>query len=274
VWTRGGPGVQQRSGDRARALSYALMCVGVAAPFVSVLVWTFSVGPHMDTSFEYLRLAEADSLAHYLRLLALDNQPPGQMFITWLTAQAVGMSFDALRVAVGVLTAAAVLCIAAWGLDSPGWSASSYGAMRFGSPAWARSIGLFGLAIAASPAVAPALVMLRYSSALLPLWLLAFVLLVRLIHGRTRRTAFAVGLITGMGFLISYSSVALALLVTAATIAKVRTRLIWVLVGMLPGFIGTLLWARWAGDAFVASVFSRGQAPIRMKIASLYENLV
>jgi hypothetical protein len=250
-----------------------VLVVGLVAPYVSAFAWALHKGPFIDTPFEYDRLQGATGTADFLRLVALDNQPPGSMLLTWFVFNAFDSGFTATRLILAALAVTTLLAVGGWSLDKPTWLGARGATMTFGSSTWRLATGLFGLLVALSPAVMPVMSLLRYSTWMAVLWLTSTILLLRLVAAPRRQLVIAVGVVSGLSMLVSFTAIALVVLVFGIVAVRCWRSLALLLIGWIPSGLLLIVWIAWAGDEFVSKVLSKSGSTWLQRITSGYENL-
>ena len=227
----------------------------------------------MDTPFEYERLQAAADTTDFLRLVALDNQPPGSMLLTWFVFNVFDSGFTATRLILAALAVTALLAVGGWGLDKPTWLGDRGATLTFGAPKWRLATGLFGLLVALSPAVGPVMSLLRYSTWMAVLWLAGTILLLRLVAAPNRQLVIAVGIVSGLSMLVSFTAIALVGLVFGIVAVRCWRLLALLLIGWIPSGVLLIAWIAWAGDEFVSKLLAKSDATWLQRITSGYENV-
>lgn len=250
-----------------------VLVAGLVTPYVSAFSWALTQGPFIDTPFEYDRLQAAAGTADFLRLVALDNQPPGAMLLTWFVFNVFDSGFTATRLILAALAVTALLAVGGWGLDKPTWLGARGATMTLGTPRWRLATGLFGLLVALSPAVAPVMSLLRYSTWMAVLWLVSTILLLRLVAAPRRQLVIAVGIVSGLSLLVSFTAIALVGLVFGIVAVRCWRLLAFLLVGWIPSGVLLMMWIAWAGDEFVSKVLAKSGSTWLQRITSGYENV-
>lgn len=251
----------------------AILIVGLIAPYVSTFAWTSTQGPFVDTPFEFARLQAAAGTVDFLRLVSLDNQPPGSMLVTWVPFNIFDTGFTATRLIVSAMAVTALLAVGAWGLIKPTWLGTRGATMALGTPKWRLATGLFGLLVALSPAVSPVLPLLRYSAWMAVLWLTSMILLLKLSVAPRRQLVIALGVVSGLSMLVSFTAIALLGLVLSVVAVRCWRRLPLLLLGWLPAGVLLAAWIVWAGDDFTSNLMAKSGASWLQRITSGYENV-
>jgi len=220
--------------------------------FVGLALFSLrSVSPYIDTSFQ-IGISREPSLEAFFRRVAADNQAPGAQFVFWLVARA-GLSSDIAQRAVSLLLASS--CYLAAILGGTTVHRGKSGEQQNGPKG---TIILAAILTILAAGVFPISAFVRYSSFLGPLWLFVFILVDRFRRGETS-VAFAIGITTGLAFIVSYTAILLVISVAVALLPDCRNRVAVqkLVIGTIAGLIPLLTWLALAGSAHIHNVFSR-----------------
>jgi hypothetical protein len=237
----------------------AIIAFGLGTLFAvcGVIAWAVIPGPHMDTAFEYQRLLDAGTYPALLRLVAQDNQPPVSATLFWVLFQAVSSNLALLRITIGILMLLLILVIAGWAMHRPTWLDPRQQSLRVGGERWFLAMAALAFIFGVSPAIAPVLVLLRYSTLLLVAWFAVFVLQLKVHSEPSSRGYSLLGFAAGLTLLISFSAAALLFTILVVTALLAPRRLLRTLLFMVPGGAAAVLWVIWAGPNFAANVADR-----------------
>lgn len=248
------------------AVRWLALAGSLIAGIVSIALWVHFTGPHVDTVFEFNRLYEATDFGDFLGLVAQDNQPPLAGSLFWCLYHLVGGDLQALRILTGMVALLGLSTTAAFFLK---WWSAQWQGSRSGS--WLWQVTLFVLLVAASPGIGATMVMVRYSTVLMVLWLVAAALLFRCLRAPSRAASLGLGLVTGLSLFTSFSAVALVLFVGIASL-RWRPRCVpWILLGGVPGILAVITWVLWAGSQFAARVAAKPVDDARRALATVWE---
>jgi hypothetical protein len=247
--------------------SFWLLPAGLAIGLTGVFVASSSIGPHVDSYFEFARYIASDDLLGLLREVALDNQPPASPILGFMLLRA-GAPLESLRFIMGAGLLLTIALASYVGLRASGRDRLTA----------ARISAAFVAIVSWSPAVAPVLVMLRYASLMTVAWVVVFLLGINVLRADDRRFDVALGIALGLSTFVAVTSVVLIGLWAVLIVARVRPLRRWLLVllGMFPPASMTLLWFFWAGPEFLHRVIGRSTArpSIRTVLGQTYEQTV
>ena len=255
-------------------LRWAYLIASMGLGIATTWGWIHFTGPHVDTVFEFNRLYQAESYVDFLNLVAQDNQPPLAGSLFWSAYQVTG-HLASLRFVTGLVAYLSLAFIGAafirWWSRRLESQAVATQQVAHGDSWWIRTASLFLVLVGVSPAVGATLVMMRYSTLLMVLWLASATLLARVTLAPARAWAVALGLTVGASLLTSFSSVALVVWVFGTLLWKSRSMLKWTALGSLPGLTATVAWTMWAGEQFVERVATKPVDSVRAVVATVWE---
>lgn len=255
--------------------SRSIRAVGALGVLVAVLLTVLTIqlvettSPYRDTAFQ-IQISREPAFGDAVDRMVADIHAPGAQTIFWVGAR-VGLDSISQQRALSILLA----------------SAAYVGAILFGVR-WRRTRATFpdgplflvtasGLVVLSSGVFAVS-GMVRYSSFTGPIWLVAFLLVVRAARGEGDLIP-ALGLILGWGVFVTYGAAApLGLVVVMLGLSKATRSarsFMDLIKGLAPGLAATALWLVYAGSEHLSSLRDRSGAArpstLRSIAGHLYE---
>lgn len=216
---------------------------------VVALALVHIVSPYIDTAFQ-VGISDTRSFSGFIGRVRADNQAIGAQFLFWMLARLGLSSQSALRLGSIAVASIAYMAAALGGIG--GWGK--------GRPLMPTRTALFaGAAAALAPGVLLVSSLARYSSLIGPLWLLVFLLTVRVVAGEVD-LALPLGLAAGMSSLISYTAFILAvcIIVSLARTMGPRVRAFTrFAIGYALGLLPVVVWLLVAGTDHIHNILRR-----------------